>query len=143
MPTGELNRFVEKITTASPPVTSGKRNVRVLYAAQTSVAPPTFVLFTNSEAKLHFSYERFLENRLRESYGFFGTPIRIQVRGRKDSRGTQRAQDRRGTRAGSPQAREERARARSRREADRARRRQARRQRAAQACVTGGAERRR
>ena len=86
VPTGELNRFIEKITTASPPVTSGKRNVRVMYASQTSVAPPTFVLFTNSEAKLHFSYERFLENRLRESYGFFGNPIRIQVRGRKDSR---------------------------------------------------------
>jgi GTP-binding protein len=86
VPTGELNRFIEKITTASPPVTSGKRNVRVMYASQTSVAPPTFVLFTNSEAKLHFSYERFLENRLRETYGFFGNPIRIQVRGRRDAR---------------------------------------------------------
>ena len=86
VPTGELNRFIEKITTSSPPVTSGKRNVRVMYASQTSVAPPTFVLFTNSEAKLHFSYERFLENRLRETYGFFGNPIRIQVRGRKDTR---------------------------------------------------------
>ena len=70
VPTGELNRFIEKITTASPPVTAGKRNVRVMYAAQTSVAPPTFVLFTNTETKLHFSYERFLENRLRETYGF-------------------------------------------------------------------------
>ena len=86
VPTGELNRFIEKITSAMPPVTSGKRNVRVMYASQTAKAPPTFVLFTNSEAKLHFSYERFLENRLRESYGFFGNPIRIQVRGRKDSR---------------------------------------------------------
>jgi GTP-binding protein len=91
VPTGELNRFIEKITTSSPPVTSGKRNVRVMYASQTSVAPPTFVLFTNSEAKLHFSYERFLENRLRESYGFFGNPIRIQVRGRK---GTRRGEER-------------------------------------------------
>jgi GTPase len=86
VPTGELNRFFERITTSSPPVTSGKRNVRVMYAAQTSVAPPTFVLFVNAVAKLHFSYERFLENRLRETYGFFGTPIRIQVRGRPDSR---------------------------------------------------------
>ena len=86
VPTGELNRFIEKVTTASPPVTSGQRNVRVMYAAQTSVAPPTFVLFTNSKTKLHFSYERFLENRLRESYGFFGNPIRIQVRGRTSPR---------------------------------------------------------
>ena len=100
VPTGELNRFIERITSASPPVTSGKRNVRVMYASQTSVAPPTFVLFTNAEAKLHFSYERFLENRLRESYGFFGNPIRIQVRGRRDSRkerrtAAERAPDRR------------------------------------------------
>ena len=86
VPTGELNRFIEKVTTASPPVTAGKRNVRVMYAAQASVAPPTFVLFTNTITKLHFSYERFLENRIRETYGFFGNPIRIQVRGRKDSR---------------------------------------------------------
>ena len=100
VPTGELNRFIEKVTTASPPVTAGKRNVRVMYAAQTSVAPPTFVLFTNAATKLHFSYERFLENRLRETYGFFGNPIRIQVRGRKDSRkerktAAERAPDRR------------------------------------------------
>jgi GTP-binding protein len=86
VPTGELNRFIEKVTTASPPVTAGKRNVRVMYAAQASVAPPTFVLFTNTVTKLHFSYERFLENRLRETYGFFGNPIRIQIRGRTDTR---------------------------------------------------------
>ena len=49
-----------------PPVSPGHRNVRVLYAAQTGVAPPTFVLFTNVATKLHFSYERFLENQLRE-----------------------------------------------------------------------------
>ena len=84
--TGELNRFIEKVTTQSPPVTAGKRNVRVMYASQTSVAPPTFVLFTNTVTKLHFSYERFLENRLRETYGFFGNPIRIQVRGRANPR---------------------------------------------------------
>ena len=86
VPTGELNRFIQKITTQSPPVTAGKRNVRVMYASQTSVAPPTFVLFTNTQTKLHFSYERFLENQLRDTYGFFGNPIRIQVRGRPDSR---------------------------------------------------------
>ncbi len=90
VPTGELNRFIEKITSSSPPVTAGRRNVRVMYAAQASVAPPTFVLFTNTVAKLHFSYERFLENRLRETYGFFGNPIRIQIRGRTDQRGDRR-----------------------------------------------------
>jgi GTP-binding protein len=83
VPTGELNRFIRDLTTASPPITESKRrHVRVLYAAQPTVAPPTFVLFTNVSAKLHFSYTRFLENRLREKYDFFGTPIRIVVRGR-------------------------------------------------------------
>ena len=86
VPTGELNRFIEKLTTSSPPVTSNKRNVRVMYASQVGVAPPTIVLFTNSPAKLHFSYERFIENRLRESYDFFGNPIRIQLRGRRNER---------------------------------------------------------
>jgi GTP-binding protein len=71
-------------TAASPPVTSSKRNVRIKYASQVSVAPPTIVLFANTETKFHFSYERFIENRLRESYDFFGNPIRIQVRGRRD-----------------------------------------------------------
>jgi len=88
--TGELNRFIEKITTSAPPVTAGHRNVRVMYASQISVAPPTFLLFTNTVAKLHFSYERFLQNRLRETFGFFGNPIRIQMRGRTDERGERR-----------------------------------------------------
>lgn len=83
VPTPELNRFIEQVTSAHPPVSPGKRNVRVLYAAQTAIAPPTFVLFTNVATKLHFSYERFLENRLRETFGFFGTPIRIVVRRRR------------------------------------------------------------
>ena len=60
--------------------------MRILYAAQTGVAPPTFVFFTNVATSFHFSYERFLENRLREEFGFEGTPIRLQVR-RRDERG--------------------------------------------------------
>jgi GTPase len=87
VPTGALNRFIEQITRAHPPVSSARRNVRILYAAQTSVAPPTFVLFTNVATELHFSYMRFLENRLREEYGFYGTPIRVTIRRRKEHRG--------------------------------------------------------
>jgi GTP-binding protein len=86
IPTPELNRFIEQVTTAQAPVSPGRRNVRVLYAAQTTVAPPTFVLFTNVATKLHFSYERYLENRLREAFGFVGTPIRIVVRRRQRGR---------------------------------------------------------
>jgi GTP-binding protein len=80
VPTGELNRFLKAVTAAHPPVSPGKRHVRILYAAQTSVAPPTFVFFTNVATEFHFSYERFLANRLRESFGLVGTPIRVQVR---------------------------------------------------------------
>lgn len=90
VPTADLNRYVEQLTAAQPPVSPGHKNVRVLYAAQTGVAPPTFVFFTNVATKLHFSYERFLENQLRRKYGFVGTPLKITVRkrarGRSDDR---------------------------------------------------------
>jgi len=82
IPTSELNRFVAAVTAAHPPASPGRREVRVLYAAQTGVAPPTFVFFTNVATEFHFSYERFLVNRLRESFGLTGTPIRIHVRRR-------------------------------------------------------------
>jgi GTP-binding protein len=84
--TGELNRFVEAVTAVHPPASPGRRAVRILYAAQTATAPPTFVLFTNVATRLHFSYERFLVNRLREAFGFVGTPIRLHVRRRQSSR---------------------------------------------------------
>jgi GTPase len=80
VPTGELNRFLKAVTAVHPPVSPGRRHVRILYAAQTSVAPPTFVFFTNVATEFHFSYQRFLANRLRESFGLAGTPIRVQVR---------------------------------------------------------------
>jgi GTP-binding protein len=82
IPTGELNRFVQAVTAVHPPASPGRREVRVLYAAQTGVAPPEFVFFTNVATSFHFSYERYLMNRLRESFGLEGTPIRIKVRRR-------------------------------------------------------------
>ncbi len=81
--TAELNRFVQAVTAAHPPASPGRREVRILYAAQTGVAPPTFVFFTNVATSFHFSYERFLVNRLRESFGLAGTPVRIHVRRRE------------------------------------------------------------
>src|SRR5215212_7241430 len=80
--TGELNRFVTQVSAEHPPASPGRREVRIMYAAQTAVAPPTFVFFTNVATSFHFSYERFLQNRLRDAFGFFGTPIRIHVRRR-------------------------------------------------------------
>jgi len=81
--TPALNKFIESITAANPPVSPGRRHVRIMYAAQVGVAPPTFVFFTNVATTFHFSYERFLVNQLRDQFGFFGTPIRIQVRRRQ------------------------------------------------------------
>ena len=81
--TTELNKFVERVAAEHPPASPGKGHVRILYAAQTSVAPPTFVFFTNIATTFHFSYQRYLENRLRSEFGFEGTPIRIHVRARR------------------------------------------------------------
>jgi len=86
VPSGELNRFVREVTAANPPVSPGRREVRVMYAAQVGIAPPTFVFFTNVATTFHFSYERFLVNRLREAFGFEGSPIRIEVRARSKRR---------------------------------------------------------
>jgi GTPase len=86
VPTPALNKFVESITAANPPVSPGRRHVRIMYAAQVGVAPPSFVFFTNVATTFHFSYERFLVNNIREEFGFVGTPIRVQVRRRTKSK---------------------------------------------------------
>ena len=79
--TSAMNRFIETVDfeRASVPM---KSRVKILYMTQASVAPPTFVLFTNRAVKLHFSYQRFLENQIREAFGFLGTPIWIKNRAR-------------------------------------------------------------
>ncbi|HEX8712813.1 MAG TPA: ribosome biogenesis GTPase Der [Terracidiphilus sp.] len=82
--TGQMNRFLEKIDFQRAPVPMAKR-VRIFYMTQAAVAPPTFVLFTDRGVKLHFAFERFLENRIREAFGFKGTPIWFKVRPRRMS----------------------------------------------------------
>ena len=79
--TSQMNRFIERVDfeRASVPM---RQRVKILYMTQASVAPPTFVLFTNRAVKLHFSYQRFLENQIREAFGFVGTPIWIKNRAR-------------------------------------------------------------
>jgi GTP-binding protein len=86
VPSAELGRFVREITAAHPPASPGRREVRVMYATQVAIAPPTFVFFTNVATTFHFSYERFLVNRLREEFGFQGSPVRIEVRARSRRR---------------------------------------------------------
>src|SRR6185436_3060920 len=75
IPTPKLNKFLEEVTAANPPISPGRKHVRIMYAAQIGVAPPSFVFFTNVATTFHFSYERFLLNKLREKFGFVGTPI--------------------------------------------------------------------
>ena len=81
--TGELNRFVKQVTRKHPPASPGRREVRILYATQVTATPPTFLFFTNVATTFHFSYERFLRNQLRATFGFLGTPIRLRVRARR------------------------------------------------------------
>jgi len=80
--TSEMNRFLEHVDfeRASVPM---RQRVKILYMTQASVAPPTFVLFTNRGVKLHFAYQRFLENQIRHAFGFMGTPIWIKNRARE------------------------------------------------------------
>ncbi|MCS6884696.1 MAG: ribosome biogenesis GTPase Der [Acidobacteriota bacterium] len=81
--TAELNEFFARTLAQPRASTPAKRPVKVLYITQACVAPPTFVLFTNArspEDKLHFSYERHIENKLREHFDFYGTPIRFKQR---------------------------------------------------------------
>ena len=80
--TGEMNRFLERIDFQRAPVPMAKR-MRIFYMTQAAVAPPTFVLFTDREVELHFAFRRFLENQIRESFGFKGTPIWFKVKSRE------------------------------------------------------------
>jgi GTPase len=79
--TGQMNRFLEKIDFQRAPVPMAKR-IRIFYMTQAAVAPPTFVLFTDRDIRLHFAFERFLENQVREAFGFEGTPIWFKVKAR-------------------------------------------------------------
>ncbi len=84
--TGQMNRFLDKIDFQRAPVPMAKR-IRIFYMTQAAVAPPTFVLFTDREIKLHFAFERFLENQIREAFGFEGTPIWFKVKARNAKKG--------------------------------------------------------
>jgi GTPase len=83
--TGELNRWLASVDLARGTSPSAHR-VKIYYMTQSGVSPPTFIIFTNQRQRLHFSYERFLENRLREQFDFFGSPIRFIQRFRERSR---------------------------------------------------------
>ncbi len=79
--TGEMNRFLKHVDFDRASVPMAGR-IKIYYMTQASVSPPTFILFTDRKVKLHFSYQRFLENQIREAFGFVGTPIWIKNRAR-------------------------------------------------------------
>ncbi|MGM0751271.1 MAG: ribosome biogenesis GTPase Der [Bacillota bacterium] len=78
-----LNEVVMDAVAMNPTPTDNGKRLRIYYATQVAVKPPTFVVFVNDPELMHFSYERFLENRIRDAFGFEGTPIRIIARARK------------------------------------------------------------
>lgn len=80
--TSQMNNFIRDAVAANPPPNHGGKQVRFYYVTQVGVAPPTFIFFVNNREWLHFSYERYLENRLREQFPFPGTPIRMVFRSR-------------------------------------------------------------
>ncbi|NCO51230.1 MAG: ribosome biogenesis GTPase Der [Deltaproteobacteria bacterium] len=85
--TSELNSILaEAVTRHPPPMVSGRR-IKLYYATQTMVRPPTFTIFTNCPEDIHFSYERYLHNALREAFGFEGVPLRLRYRGRTARQG--------------------------------------------------------
>ena len=82
--TGLLNEALARITAAVEPPTDKGRRLRIFYAVQTDITPPTFVFFVNEPSLMHFSYQRYLENQLRATFGFQGTPIQLIARKRRE-----------------------------------------------------------
>lgn len=84
--TGMLNDLLADATARVQPPTDKGRRLKIMYVTQASVKPPTFVFFVNSAELFHFSYQRYLENRIRETFGMQGTPIRFIIRERNDDK---------------------------------------------------------
>jgi len=83
VPTAEMNRFFEEVLAKHPPPTMHGRETRLYYVTQAEVRPPTFAVMTNEPEGVHFSYQRYVVNEIRERFGFRGTPIRVRYRPKK------------------------------------------------------------
>jgi GTPase len=86
IPTAALNKMLKDAVAAHPPPSKPGKWLKFYYVTQADVSPPTFIFFTNDPAQIHFSYRRYLENTLREAFGFTGTAIRMSFRGRDEGR---------------------------------------------------------
>jgi GTP-binding protein len=102
VPTADLNRVVSDAVRAHPPSHVRNRLPKILYATQAAVAPPTFIIFVNDPELIHFSYRRYLENRIRDEYGFLGTPIRLVFRARESEEAARRSARPRRSRGQAP-----------------------------------------
>jgi GTP-binding protein len=100
--TGELNRVVLAATERTPPPPVRGKRPKLFYATQAGIAPPTFVFFASDGSAVHFSYRRYLENRLRETFGFDGTPIRLVFRDRASVKLPRRRRSTSSASSGSP-----------------------------------------
>jgi GTP-binding protein len=85
LPTATVNSVVQQAVAAHNLPRSGTKRLKILYATQAEVNPPTFVFFVNDAGLIHFSYRRYLENKLRQSFGFAGTPLRLVFKTRGES----------------------------------------------------------
>ena len=85
--TGVLNDVIQDAVSVNEPPTKNGKRMKILYATQVSVAPPTFIIFVNDATLMHFSYKRYLENTLRKAFDFKGTPIRLIIRNRDEKEG--------------------------------------------------------
>ncbi len=85
LPTAAVSSVVQQAVAAHSPPRTGSRQLKILYATQAEVNPPTFVFFVNDAKLMHFSYQRYLENKLRQSFGFVGTPLRLVFKTRGES----------------------------------------------------------
>ncbi len=85
LPTAQVNNVIQQAIAGHNLPRIGRRRLKILYVTQTEVSPPTFVFFVNDAKIIHFSYQRFLENKLREAFGFAGTPIRLTFKSRGES----------------------------------------------------------
>ena len=82
--TSILNQVIEDAVAINPPPTEKGKRLKILYVTQVKIKPPTFVIFVNEPEIMHFSYQRYLENKLREAFGFEGTPIQMIIRGKNE-----------------------------------------------------------
>jgi GTP-binding protein len=84
IPTSQINRLLRDAQDRHPAPSKGGRHLKIFYGTQVRSEPPTFMLYVNDPDLVHFTYLRFLENRIREDYPFHGTPVRIVLKGRRE-----------------------------------------------------------